>query len=83
MRGPESLSKYTVEVSPNAWRRRAHLPLATYQRIREELDAVAAWMRPSETRSLLVENHIALYEVDPSRKRLTPREIARHPAQGT
>jgi hypothetical protein len=73
----------------------AHLPLATYQRIREELDAVAARMRPEtpsplprkyvrplETRSLLVENHVAFYEVDPSRKCLTLREIARRVTQG-
>ena len=95
MRRPESLSKYTVEVSPNAWRQMAHLPLETYQRIREELDALAARMRPEtpaplpqryirpiETRSLQVANHIALYEVDPSRKRLTLREIARRSTQG-
>ena len=95
MRRPESLSKYTVEVSPNAWRQMAHLPLETYQRIREELDAVAARMRPEtpaplpqryvrpvETRSFQVENHIALYEVDPSRRRLTLREIARRVSQG-
>ncbi|REG31976.1 hypothetical protein ATI61_105303 [Archangium gephyra] len=95
MRRPESLYKYTVEVSPNAWRQIAHLPLETYQRIREELDAVAARMRPEtpapvpqryvrpvETRSLLLENHIALYEVDPSRRRLTLREIARRSTQG-
>ena len=95
MRRPESLSKYTVEVSPNAWRQMAHLPLETYQRIREELDVLAARMRPEtpvplpqrytrpiETRSLQVEDHIALYEVDPSRKRLTLREIARWSTQG-
>ncbi|HYO66866.1 MAG TPA: hypothetical protein VEU33_12350 [Archangium sp.] len=95
MRRPESLSSYTVEVSPNAWRQMAHLPLVTYQRIREELEAVAARMRPEtpeplpqkfvrpvETRSIVVENHIALYEVDPLRRRLTLREIARRSAQG-
>jgi hypothetical protein len=95
MRRPESLSRYTVDVSPNAWRQMAHLPLETYQRIREELEAVAARMRPEtpaplpqryvrpvETRSLLLENHIALYEVDSSLKRLTLREIARRSTQG-
>jgi hypothetical protein len=73
----------------------AHLPLETYQRIREELDAIAARMRPDppvplpqkyirplETRALQVENHIVIYEVDPSRKRLTLREIARRVTQG-
>lgn len=95
MRRPESLSQYTVEVSPTAWRQMAHLPLETYQRIREELDAVAARMRPEtpaplpqryvrpvETRSIQVENHIALYEVDPARRRLTLREIARRVMPG-
>ncbi|HEX5745993.1 MAG TPA: hypothetical protein VFZ09_07100 [Archangium sp.] len=84
-----------MEVSPNAWRQIAHLPLETYQRIREELDAVAARMRPEtpaplpqrfvrpvEIRSILLEDHIALYEVDPSRKRLTLREIANRSKQG-
>ena len=96
MRRPESLTRYTVEVSPNAWRQMAHLPLKTYQRIREELDAIATrmrpetpaplpqkYLRPTETRSLAVENHIAIYEVDPSRKRLTLTEIARRMTQGS
>jgi hypothetical protein len=74
----------------------AHLPLETYQRIREELDAIAArlrpetpaplpqkYIRPLETRSLQVEHHIVIYEVDPSRKRLTLREIARRVTQGS
>jgi hypothetical protein len=90
MRRPESLDKYTVEVSPAAWRQLAHLPLETYQRIREELDAAAARLRPAtpvplpqklvrtvETRSILVDGHVALFEVDPDRRRLTLREIAR------
>jgi mRNA-degrading endonuclease RelE of RelBE toxin-antitoxin system len=95
MRRPESLTRYTVEVSPNAWRQIAHLPLETYQRIREELDAVAARMRPEtpvplpqkyvrpiETRSIQLENYIALYEVDPLRKRLTLREIVNRSVKG-
>jgi mRNA-degrading endonuclease RelE of RelBE toxin-antitoxin system len=95
MRRPESLSRYTVEVSPNAWKQIAYLPLATYQRIREELDAVADRMRPEmpdplprkyvrplETRSLQVGNHVAFYEVDPSRECVTLREIAHRVTQG-
>jgi mRNA-degrading endonuclease RelE of RelBE toxin-antitoxin system len=90
MRRPESLDKYNVEVSPAAWRQLAHLPLETYQRIREELEATAARLRPTtpvplpqklvrtvETRSILVDGHVALFEVDPDRRRLTLREIAR------
>ncbi|HZI02802.1 MAG TPA: hypothetical protein VEZ71_02205 [Archangium sp.] len=74
----------------------AHLPLETYQRVREELDAIAARMRPEtpaplpqtylralETRSLAVGNYIAIYEVDSSRKRLTLTEIARRVTQGS
>lgn len=74
----------------------AHLPLETYQRVREELEAAAArmrpetpaplpqkYIRPNETRSLVVDNHIVLYEVDPSRKRLTLREIVRGTRQGS
>ncbi|HYO54509.1 hypothetical protein [Archangium sp.] len=89
MRRPESFSKFTVEVSPTAWKQMAHLPLETYQRIREGLEAVAARMRPEtpvplpqkyvrpiETRSLLIDGHVALYEVDPSRRCLTLRAIA-------
>jgi mRNA-degrading endonuclease RelE of RelBE toxin-antitoxin system len=73
----------------------AHLPLETYQRIREEMEGVAArlrpdtpaplpqeYVRPIETRSLQVGNYIALYEVDSSRKRLTLREIARRSTTG-
>jgi mRNA-degrading endonuclease RelE of RelBE toxin-antitoxin system len=95
MRRPESLLKYTVEVSPTAWKQMAHLPLETYRRIREELDAVAArmrvetpvplpqkYVRPVETRSILVEGYLALYEVDPERRRLTLREVVRRRPQG-
>jgi mRNA-degrading endonuclease RelE of RelBE toxin-antitoxin system len=90
MRRPESLDKYSVEVSPAAWRQLARLPWETYQRIREELETSAARLRPMtpvplpqklvgrvETRSILVDGHVALFEVDSDRRRLTLREIAR------
>lgn len=92
MRRPESLSNhYTVEISATAWTQMQHLPLETYKRVRQELDAVAARLRPEtpapvprkrsrpvETRTLMVESLVALYDVDPERRRLTLREISRH-----
>jgi mRNA-degrading endonuclease RelE of RelBE toxin-antitoxin system len=88
MRRPENLLSFTVEVSPTAWKQMAHLSLGTYQRIRQELELVAARLRPEtpaplahkrfrsvETRSLTVEGHTAIYEVDLERKRITLREI--------
>jgi len=88
MRRPESLTSFTVEVSPTAWKQMAHLSLDTYQRIRRELELVAARqkpetpvplslkrVRPMETRSLTIEGHTVVYEVDPERKRITLREI--------
>jgi hypothetical protein len=33
---------YGIEVSSAAWKQLSHLPLETYQRIRNELDVVAA-----------------------------------------
>jgi hypothetical protein len=40
------------------------------------------YIRPIETRSIQLENYIALYEVDSSRKSLTLREIAHRSAKG-
>jgi mRNA-degrading endonuclease RelE of RelBE toxin-antitoxin system len=88
MRRPENLTSFTVEVSATAWKQMEHLSLATYQRIRRELELVAARLRPEtpvplpqkrfrsvETRSLTVEGHTVLYEVDLERKRITLREM--------
>lgn len=90
MRRPESLHTYSVEVSPSAWKQLAHLPLDTYQRVRQELERIATQLRtptpaplpkleaePFITRSISVEGHLALYEVDTVRRRLTLREIVR------
>ncbi|WP_146210080.1 type II toxin-antitoxin system RelE/ParE family toxin [Vitiosangium sp. GDMCC 1.1324] len=93
MRRPESLNIYSVEVSPSAWKQLAHLPLETYQRVRQELDGIAAQLRtptpaplprtgaePIILRSISLEDYVALYEVDTVRRRLTLREIVRgHP----
>ncbi len=88
MRRPENLTSFTVEVSASAWKQMEHLPLATYQRIRRELELVAARQkpetpvplalkraRPVESRSVTIEGHTVVYEVDPERKRITLREI--------
>ncbi|QRK13359.1 hypothetical protein JQX13_26980 [Archangium violaceum] len=90
MRRPESLNSYSVEVSPSAWKQLAHLPLESYQRIRQALDGIAAQLRsptpvplpkkeaePLVSRSLSLEGHLVLYEVDTVRRRLTLREIVR------
>jgi mRNA-degrading endonuclease RelE of RelBE toxin-antitoxin system len=93
MRRPENLTAFTVEVSAAAWKQMEHLSLATYQRIRRELELIAARMkpetpaslpqrrfRPVETRSLTIEGHTVVYEVDLERKRITLREMGgRHP----
>jgi len=89
MRRPENHTQYTVEVSATAWKQMEHLPLETYQRIRRELESLAARLKPEtpaplslkrprsvETRSLTIEGHTAIYEVDPERRRVTLREIA-------
>jgi mRNA-degrading endonuclease RelE of RelBE toxin-antitoxin system len=88
MRRPENLTQYTVEVSATAWKQMEHLSLATYQRIRKELELVANRLRPEtpaplpqrrfrplEIRSLTVEGHTVLYEVDPEHRRVTLREL--------
>ena len=90
MRRPESLSAYSVEVSSSAWRQLAQLSLETYQRIREELEIAASRLRaPSPlslplmgsvgstvTHSLVVDDYMVLYTVDPERKRLRLLEVA-------
>lgn len=84
---------YTVEVTPPAWNQLAHLPVETYRRIREELDVVALELteeslrarprdvtstRPSASRpSVVVDDAIALYDVDPERRRVLLVEVAR------
>jgi hypothetical protein len=90
MRRPESLSAYSVEVSPSAWQQLSQLSLATYQRIRQELEAAASRVRtltpvplplkgsaaPAITRSLVVEGYVALYALEPERRRLRLLEVA-------
>jgi mRNA-degrading endonuclease RelE of RelBE toxin-antitoxin system len=95
MRRLESLNTYSVEVSPTAWKQLAHLPLETYQRIRQSLDGTAARLRtptplplprkvapPIITRSIELEGYIALYDVDTERRRLMLREVVRQTPKG-
>lgn len=77
---------YTVEVSPPAWNQLAHLTVETYRRIRAGLDAVAIELTEKGPRgllpslskpSLVVDDAIAIYEVDHERRRVLLLEVAR------
>jgi mRNA-degrading endonuclease RelE of RelBE toxin-antitoxin system len=82
---------YGIEVSSGAWTQLSQLPLETYRRIRNELDAVAARLTHLgphplvllktvcllTSLSLVVGEYIVLYDMEPERKRLTLREVAR------
>ncbi len=84
---------YTVEISPPAWNQLAHLSLETYRRIREELDAVATALaegsgqfpaapvkgtgRTVSTPSVVVDDAVAVYDVDHERQRILLLEVAR------
>jgi mRNA-degrading endonuclease RelE of RelBE toxin-antitoxin system len=94
MNPSENATAYAVEISAAAWKQLSRLPLETYQRIREELDTVATRLVNVGTRtlarlksvcqgtslSLEVGDYVVLYDVDPERRHLALREIARrHP----
>lgn len=84
---------YTVEISPPAWNQLAHLSLETYRRIREELDAVATALgeelHPGRSEAVKVSGHsvsapsvvvddaIAVYDVDHAHQRVLLLEVAR------
>jgi mRNA-degrading endonuclease RelE of RelBE toxin-antitoxin system len=87
----ENISTYSIEVSAGAWKQLSHLPLENYQRIRNELDAVAARLANLgphtlvllktvcllTSLSLVVGEYVVLYDMEPERKRVTLREVAR------
>lgn len=89
---------YTVEISPPAWNQLAHLTLETYRRIRDELDAVAAALGEGSERVLLpkvtpgghepsrpsvvVDDAIAVYDVDHERRLVLLLEVARRLPKG-
>jgi mRNA-degrading endonuclease RelE of RelBE toxin-antitoxin system len=84
---------YTIEISPSAWNQLAHLSLETYRRIRDELDAVAMALteasnlarpgavkvsgHPVSAPSVVVDDAIAVYDVDHERQRVLLLEVAR------
>ncbi|HYO54877.1 hypothetical protein [Archangium sp.] len=75
---------YTVEISPPAWNQIAQLSLETYRRIREELEAVAQLLdtvkvpgHPPSTSSVVIDDVMAVYEVDHKRRRVLLIEVAR------
>ncbi|WP_257461440.1 type II toxin-antitoxin system RelE family toxin [Archangium lipolyticum] len=89
---------YTVEISPPAWNQLAHLRVETYRRIRDALDAVAAELPQGQERdsirpvkpqghgsslpSVVVDDAIALYDVDHQRRRVLLVEVARRLPRG-
>lgn len=87
----ENATVYSVEVASTAWKQLSHLPLETYQRIRQEVDLVAARlanMGPHTlsllktvclvtSLSLVVGEYVVLYDMEPERKLVTLREVAR------
>ena len=76
-------STYTVEISPPAWKQLAYLVQETYQRIRQELEGVASTQGASSQPFVLVDDAVAVYEVDHDKRRVVLREVSRHlPGQG-
>ncbi|MFY0523979.1 type II toxin-antitoxin system RelE family toxin [Archangium gephyra] len=87
----ENVTAYSIEVSSGAWKQLSHLPLETYQRVRGELDAVAARLANLgphtltllktvcllTSLSLVVGDYVVLYDMEPEHKRVTLREVAR------
>jgi mRNA-degrading endonuclease RelE of RelBE toxin-antitoxin system len=87
----ENIPTYSIEVSAGAWKQLSHLSLENYQRIRNELDAVAARLANLgphplvllktvcllTSLSLVVGEYVVLYDMEPERKRVTLREVAR------
>jgi mRNA-degrading endonuclease RelE of RelBE toxin-antitoxin system len=77
---------YTVEISPPAWKQLAHLTSETYERIRHELDGVATALSVSGRRVsgsssskpvVLVDDSLAVYDVDHDKRRVVLREVTR------
>ena len=90
MRNLEPQRPYTVNIAPTAWRQLGAVPEAVFQRIRRELDAIAALatQRPlpsleplksssaSAALSFSLENFVLIYEVNEERRVLTLLEIS-------
>ena len=96
MRREESTHRFTVQISPSAWKQIASLPADTYRRVREELEAVATRLvvvpaptTPPATKeaatalALLVKEYVVLYDVDMERRSVMLLEVAlRQPPPG-
>lgn len=81
---------YSVQINPSAWTQLSHLPVETYRRLREELDAVAAQLTdslaqgvspaqrvPGGARTLEVEGRRVHYDVDHALRRVLLIEVER------
>lgn len=88
MRREEPSHRFTVQISPSAWKQIASLPAETYRRVREELEAVATRLvvlpapTPPGTKAaatalaLLVKEYVVLYDVDMERRSVMLLEVA-------
>jgi len=90
MRNPNPQRPYTVNIAPTAWRQLGAVPELVFQRIRRELDAIAALatqkplpsLEPlksssaSAALSFTLENFVLLYEVNEERRVLTLLEVS-------
>lgn len=91
MRRSELSTGYIVEISASAWEELARLPLESYQRVRNELEAVASRLllgpspsafapegtRPPTSFYLRIEDCVARYRVDREGRRLMLLEVTR------
>jgi hypothetical protein len=90
MRRSEFSTGYIVEISAPAWEELARLPLESYQRVRNELEAAASRLllgpspsafAPEEARPtsfyLRIEDCVARYRVDREGRRLMLLEVSR------
>lgn len=88
MRREEPTHRFTVQISPSAWKQIASLPAETYRRVREELEAVATRLvvLPAPTSptakeaatalALVVKEYVVLYDVDMERRSVMLLEVA-------
>ncbi|HYO58931.1 hypothetical protein [Archangium sp.] len=81
---------YAVEISSAAWKQLSLLPLETYQRVRSELDAIAARLgsmgpttpesntaSQAASRGLVVGDYLTLYDVDSEHRRIVLLKVER------
>lgn len=88
MRREEPSHRFTVQISPSAWKQIASLPAETYRRVREELEAVATRLvvvpappaagtqEAATALALLVKEYVVLYDVDMERRSVMLLEVA-------